>query len=220
MIAADHPPADAVAAPARWQFSTRSLLWLTATAGICLAYARLFGEEALLVTAAAPLMALPLGCLAGAVLGRVGPAVYWALVGALLAAVCAVAAPISGGQLYFWPLLGSLVGALVGSRVPPQKRPVGWLAQTIDADWIAVELLAALIVIAVLCFFEPGPEFVVDGGTAVVAAVALAGLIHGIEWLHRHRAAHAIPRDVWAAGLIAAAIAGNLVARALHAGGG
>jgi hypothetical protein len=158
MIAADSPPADALAAPARWQFSTRSLLGLMATTGICLAYARLFGDEALLVTASAPLMALPLGCLAGSVLGRVGPAIYWAVVGALLAAMCAVAAPIAGGQLYFWPLLGSLVGALIGSRVPPQRPPVGWLAQTIDADWIAVHLLAALIVIAVLCFFAPGPS--------------------------------------------------------------
>ena len=215
MIATDNAPADAVPSTARWQFSTRSLLWLMATAGMCLAYARLFGHEALFVMAVTPLIALPLGCLAGAAFGRLGSAVYWALVGASLASACAVAAPIQGTQLYFWPLLGSLVGALVGSRVPPQQRPAGWLAQTIDTDWIVVQLLGALILIALLCFFEPRRESIVDLAVAALAAAALAGLIHCIEWLHRRRPSHGTSREAWAAGMILAVIAGNLAARAL-----
>ena len=48
-------------APASWQFSVSSLLWLMVTAGMCLAYARLYGPPAVTLVLTIPLSAAVIG---------------------------------------------------------------------------------------------------------------------------------------------------------------
>src|SRR5436190_902082 len=103
------------AAPAKWQFGVSSLLWLMATIGMCLAFARPFGMSAMTLVVFAPLFA----ALVGLTLVRRGArqqAIYWAVVCATLGALCVIPARLDLTTFLFWPFLGAVAGAYCGAR--------------------------------------------------------------------------------------------------------
>jgi hypothetical protein len=191
---------------AAWQFRISSLLWLTFTAAMTLAYARLFGNRAMLVMTVTPLVALAIGGGMGSFSGRIIDAVYWATVGAVLGATCVVAAPVNELTLCFWPLLGAITGGYTGAIQP-------------KVTFITLLKSVAVSVVLIGLFHQPfgmgGNEFLLTDLTMVpVVAVGLAGLVRLVDWL---RATYHTSRDAWAAGLVVAVISGNLWA-ALVAG--
>jgi hypothetical protein len=191
--AAQHAPRPAAA----WQFRTRSLLWLTFTAAMTLAYARMFGERAMLVVVVTPLVALCIGAGLGSFTRRMEAAMFWAVVGATAGAICVVAARVSELTLVFWPLLGAIAGGFAGAGRPPLTRSA------------LLRSLAVGCAVAGLFYVLGGHdgEFIVDASIAPVVAAALMVLVRLVDWLHsiRHKS-----RDAWAAGMIFAVIAGNL----------
>ena len=197
MIPATAAPQHAPPRTAAWQFRTRSLLWLTFTAAMTLAYARMFGEQAMLVVALTPLVALCIGAGIGSFTRRIEAAVFWSVVGATAGAICVVAAPVNELTLVFWPLVGAIAGGLAGA----DHSPLTWRS--------LVRSMAAAGVVAGLFYLLGGTrdEFYVDAAFAPLVAVALAALVRLVEWLKalRHKS-----RDAWGAGMIFAVIAGNL----------
>jgi hypothetical protein len=183
-----------------WQFRTSSLLWLTFTAAMTLAYARLFGPRAMGLVIATPLAASLLGATIGWRAGRVADAIYWAVIGATLGAVSTAGAPISPATSLFWPFLGAVVGGATGAYRPSVS----------SREWI----ISIALGLAAWAIFGPKPmgfwsenEFSVDLSIAPVIAVGLAYLIRMIDGL---QARYGTSRDAWAAGLVFAVIAGNL----------
>jgi hypothetical protein len=197
MIARESFSADA-AVPARWQFSVSSLLWLTVTAAMCLAYARPFGVEAMSLVVVAPLAAAIVGlCFLPA--GRVELAVYWAVVGAMLGALCVIPAHVNPLTFVFWPAVGALAGAYCGT----------WLPRVTWRGWLAALFLGALFFMRFQTPFGMGGdnEFLADLAFSPLVCVSLAVLIRVVEWL---RTKYHTSRDLWAAGLVFAVIAGNV----------
>src|SRR6478672_13473667 len=87
--------------PAKWQFGVSSLLWLMATIGMCLAFARPFGMSAVMLVIFAPLGAV----LAGLAFGKPGvrqQAIYWAVVCSALGAISVVPVRLDLLTFVFW----------------------------------------------------------------------------------------------------------------------
>lgn len=191
------PEAARLPHPGAWQFRTSSLLWLTFTAAMTLAYAREFGERAMLVVALTPLLALAIGAGLGSFTRRASLAMFWAVVGATAGAICVVAAPVSDLTLVFWPLVGAIAGGFAGA----DHSPLTWRA--------LLRSMAVGGVVAGLFYLLGGRqgEFYVDAALAPLVSVALTILVRLVDWLQsiRHKS-----RDAWAAGMIFAVIAGNL----------
>jgi len=194
-------PRTAIAhAPARpaWQFRTSSLLWLTFTAAMALAYARVFGDRALLVMVLTPVVALPIGAGIGSFTCRTVDAMYWATIGAMLGSVCVVAAPVNELTLCFWPLLGAIVGGYSGATQP----------KVTFFTFLKSAVVGVVLIWAFQAPFGMGDdEFLADLAFAPVVAVGFTGLVGLVDWL---RATYRTSRDAWAAGLVFAVIAGNL----------
>lgn len=191
---------DLPAAPTRltWQFRTSSLLWLTFTAAMTLAYARLFGLQAMGLVALTPIAAAVIGAAVGWRAGRMIDAIYWAAISSTLGAVSVIAAPIGGLTFVFWPLLGALVGGYAGAYRPL----VTW------RSWLAsVALGAGIWMVLVPKSIWSYPDLEVDLAIAPIIAVGLAFLIRVIDGL---QVRYQTSRDAWAAGLVFAVIAGNL----------
>jgi hypothetical protein len=182
-----------------WQFRTSSLLWLTLTAAMVMGYARSFGTGALFIVLAAPTLAAIVGAGVGAFTGRLPQAIYWAVVGATLGAICVVAAPdVNLAVACFWPILGAAVGAFAGAIQPRITSPA--LAG------------AALLCVALWAIMRwplnlAANTISVDLAIAPLVAAGLAALVRLVEWLQARRRTS---REVWAAGMIFAVIAGNL----------
>jgi hypothetical protein len=180
-----------------WQFRTRSLLWLTFSAAMVLAYARVFGERATQVIALTPLLGVGIGAGVGAFTHRIAAAIYWSIIGGLAGAICVVAAPVGDLTLLFWPVVGAVAGGTAGSA----RSPATWVLMLVAA--IAGGAVAGV-------FYLMGGarnEFFVDLLLAPLVAAGLALVVRLVDWLHRlHRAS----RDAWAAGLLFAVIAANL----------
>jgi hypothetical protein len=199
VTAEQHAPRSTAIQPAgAWQFRTSSLLWLTFTAAMTLAYARTFGEQAVLVVALTPLLALAIGAGIGSFTRRASLAMFWAVVGATAGAICVVAAPVNNNlTLVFWPLVGAIAGGFAGA----DHSPLTWRA--------LLRSMAVGGVVAGLFYLLGGRqgEFYVDAAFAPLVSVALAILVRLVDWLQsiRHKS-----RDAWAAGMIFAVIAGNL----------
>lgn len=182
-----------------WQFRTSSLLWLTLTAAMVMGYARSFGQGALFIVLAAPILAAVVGASVGAFMGRLPQAIYWAVVGATLGAICVVGAPdVKLAVACFWPILGAAVGALAGSIQP-----------RITLTGLAGAALLCMGLWAVLRWpLDLASNTIsVDLAIAPLVAAALAALVRLVEWLQARRRTS---REVWAAGMIFAVIAGNL----------
>jgi hypothetical protein len=128
------------------------------------------------------------------------------MVGATLASVCSIAAPIDGADLYFWPIIGGFAGALAGGALPVSRS--GTILVAVMAA--AVSGLAGIIWWAGRGY--RGCDATIDMLVATAAAPALAGVVYSIEWLRSRRTNHPTSRDAWATGLVLAVIAGNLVA--------
>ncbi len=179
-VAPQHaPPAARSSCAGGWQFQTRSLLWLTFTAAMTLAYARVFGEQAMLVIALTPLVALCIGAGLGSFTRRISGAMFWAVVGATGGAICVVAAPVSELTLVFWPLLGAISGGLAGA----DQSPLTWRS--------LLRSMAVGGVVAGLFYLLGGAqgEFYVDAAFAPLVAAALATLVRLVDWLQsiRHK---------------------------------
>ena len=181
-----------------WQFSTSSLLWLTFTAAMTLAYARLFGSWAMGLVLIAPLAAVGIGCWFGVMLGRTQDAIYWAVVGSLLGSTFAVQPQVQGVMFYTWPLLFAVVGAFAATQ--PTANRFRLIAQCAAAGLLTVWLIQSTR----LGMSTDGWVDVACGG---IAGAAMSGLVGLVDWL---RATYRTSRDAWAAGLIFAVIAGNL----------
>ena len=181
-----------------WQFRTSSLLWLTFTAAMTLAYARLFGPWAMGLVLAVPLAAAVIGVWFGLMLGRWQDAVYWAVVGGLLGSTFAVQPQVQGLMFYVWPLLFAIVGAFAATQ--PASRSLLLVAGCSAAGLIAVFLATATQLSTQL-------DGYVDIACGAIAGAAMSGLVLLVDWL---RATYRSSRDAWAAGLVFAAIAGNL----------
>src|SRR6267142_625135 len=166
MIARDVSIQDA-AAPSKWQFGVSSLLWLMATGGMCLAYARPFGPPAMTLVLVAPIGAVAVGSCFAAWYGS-GAAIYWAVVAALLGCVCVIPAHLSPLTFTFWPCVGSVAGAYCGARRP-------------QITTRAVLAALAIPVASVGLFMSPlqmdDKEFLLDAAGAPVVCLALAVLI-------------------------------------------
>jgi hypothetical protein len=180
-----------------WQFRSRSLLWLTFTAAMALAYGRLFGQQAVETLAITPIVAAIIGAGLGSFTRRMAPAIYWAIIGGMAGAICVVAAPEENIPQLFWPIVGAVAGGLASST--PSRT-----------TWICV-LQAAVAGAVVAALFKlwgaNGHGFIVDGYLAPFVAAALAIVVRLVDWLHfTHRAS----RDAWAAGLLFAVIAANI----------
>jgi hypothetical protein len=193
-----HAPREPRSLPeqAPWQFRTRSLLWLTFTAAMTLAYGRLFGQQAVETLAITPILAAVIGAGFGSFTRRLAPAIYWAIIGGMAGAVCVVAAPVADLTLIFWPAVGAVAGGYAGSIKPPLT------------GLLVLQVAAAGGAIAII-FFMWGArgELYVDLLVAPFIAAALALVVRLVDWLHRvHRAS----RDAWAAGLLFAVIAASL----------
>ena len=186
--------------PARpvWQFRTSSLLWLTFTAAMTLAFARLFGPWATILAMLTPAVAAVIGAGVGAMKGRVVDGAYWATIGATLGTVCIIAAP----QPHWWMVLWSLLGAVVGGA-----------AAVFQLRITIVELITAGVISAILWGLATTPpgvpiaEFTLDLALAPLIAVGFAFLVTLVD---RLQATYRTSRDAWAAGLVFAVIAGNL----------
>jgi hypothetical protein len=177
---------------------------VTFTAAMVLAYARVFGQDAMLIVLAAPALAAAIGAGVGAFTGRMSQTIYWAVVGATLGAVCVVAAPFANpAVVWFWPLLGAVVGAFAGACQPRITWP---------------GLAATALACAALGTMLRGPFGLaantvwVDLAIAPLVAAGLAALVRLVDWLQSRRRTS---REVWAAGIIFAVIAGNLWTAAL-----
>ncbi|MCI0357436.1 MAG: hypothetical protein L0211_03000 [Planctomycetaceae bacterium] len=193
-------PTRVLAHPAgqHWQFRTSSLLWLTFTAAMTLAYARLYGPWAMGLVLAAPLAAVAIGSWFGLMLGRMQDAVYWAVVGSLLGSAFAVQPQVQGLMFYIWPLLFSVVGAFAAT-------------QSASVRFRLIPLCAAAGLLTVWLVYATRLATNTDGWVDIVcgglAGAAMSGLVGLVDWL---QATYRTPRDAWAAGLVFAVIAGNL----------
>ena len=170
------------------------------TAAMILAYARLFGERAIVVVALTPLLAAAIGAGLGSFTRRVGPAMFWAVIGATAGAICVVAARVSDLTLVFWPLLGAIAGGIAGADQPR----LSW--RSLLRSLALGGVVAALFSLLGGQWFG-GSDFYADAAFAPLVTVALTVLVIFVEWLHsiRHKS-----RDAWAAGMLLAVIAGNL----------
>jgi len=188
------------AAPARqsWQFRTSSLLWLTFTSAMVLAYARIYGPWAMWLVLAAPLAAVAIGGWFGFLLGRIQEAMYWAVVGSLLGSTFAVQPQVQGLMFYVWPLLFGVVGALAATQ--PTASRLRLIPQCAAAGLVTVWLIYATRLSTSL-------DGWVDIACGGLAGAAMAGLVGLVDWL---QTTYRTSRDAWAAGLIFAVIAGNL----------
>ncbi len=182
----------------KWQFRTSSLLWLTFTAAMTLAYARLFGLWAMGLVLIAPLAAAAIGCWFGVMLERTQDAIYWAVVGSLLGSTFAVQPQVRGVMFYVWPLLFAVVGAFAATQSTANRFRL--IPQCAAAGLFSVWLIQATR----LGTSTDGWVDVVCGG---IAGAAMSGLVGLVDWL---RATYRTSRDAWAAGLVFAVIAGNL----------
>ena len=183
------------AARPRWQFRTSSLLWLTFTAAMALAYARLFGAWAILATLATPPLAAALGLAIGAGRSRALDSAYWAVIGATLGTICVVAAPQPQWWMALWPAVGASAGSVAG-------------AGRLQVTFVKLLLAAAMSGLLWYLLQTPAsPEYALDLAIVPAVAVSFMGLVEIVNWL---RTKHRTSRDAWAAGLIFAVIAGNL----------
>lgn len=193
--------------PQRWQFNIRSLLWLTFIAAMFLGYVRLMDPEGLPVVVLMPLIAAVMGMGLGSLTGRRQTGAYWAAIGTVLGVICVMAVRLPQLTFWFWPLLGAIAGGYAGAYRP---------AFNLRTLAIAVAIGVGLFVI----FFAPlgrgASELLVDLVCAPVVCEGLIGLVALVEWLHER---YRTPRDLWAAGLVFAVIAGNLVAGAISRAG-
>jgi hypothetical protein len=194
-----HAPREPRSLPeqAPWQFRTRSLLWLTFTAAMTLAYGRLFGQQAAETLAVTPILAAVIGAGLGSFTRRLAPAIYWAIIGGMAGAICVVAIPVENVVRVFWPLVGAVSGGYAGAVRPPiTGRRV-------------LEVAAAALLVSLLFLRYPARsgELYVDLLFAPAIAAALAIVVRLVDWLHH---AHRASRDAWAAGLLFAVIAANL----------
>jgi len=204
MIARVAPMQDA-GSPSKWQFGVSSLLWLMATIGMCLAFARPFGMSAMTLVLVAPLFAI----LVGSLLARGGgrqQAIYWAVVCATLGALCVIPARVDPLTFVFWPFIGAIAGAYCGARLP--RVTVGVTSKAIFVGFLFVGLYS-------LPLRTSRYEFLLDLACAPAVCLSLSVLIRTIEWL---RTKYGTPREIWAAGLIFAVIMGNLAAAAMTGG--
>jgi hypothetical protein len=181
----------------RWQFRTRSLLWLMFTAAMTLAYARVFGERATFVIVLTPLVALVVGASLGTFTHRMAPAIYWAIVGGMAGAICVVAAmPLGTSLLLLWPIVGAVAGGFAGASKPP-----------LTALRVLQTAVAGGGVAAAVFLFGGSTEILVDLAFAPFVAAGLAIVVRLVDSLHH---VHRSSRDAWAAGLLFAVIAANL----------
>jgi len=182
----------------RWQFRTRSLLWLTFTAALTLAYARLFGPWAIALVLLAPLWAVCIGCWFGLMLGRTPDAIYWSVLGSLLGSTFAVQPQVQGVMFYVWPLLFAVVGAFTATGCTVSRL---WL--------VPLCAMAGLIAVATvqIVYGTGSTDRWVDVFCGGLAGASMSGLVAVVDWL---RTTYRTSRDAWAAGLVFAVIAGNL----------
>lgn len=180
-----------------WQFRTRSLLWLTFTAAMALAYGRLFGQRAVETLAITPIVAVVIGAGLGSFTRRMAPAIYWAIIGGMAGAICVVAAETGEALRIFWPLIGAVAGGLAGATRPPITG-----ARVFEVS-AAAFLISTLFALSGAAF----GDFYIDLMIAPAIAAAMAVVVRLVDWLHfTHRAS----RDAWAAGLLFAVIAANV----------
>jgi hypothetical protein len=188
----------------KWQFGVSSLLWLMATIGMCLAFARPFGNDAVALVLVAPVFAV----IVGLALSRPGvrqQAVYWAVVCSALGSICVIPVRLDHVIFVFWPVVGAVAGAYSGARLPRVTAGTLCVAVLFGSLFIAINFLPDF----------PRHEFLLDLAGAPMVCVGLAVLIRTIEWL---RVRYHTPREIWAAGLVFAVIAGQLAAAAVSGG--
>jgi hypothetical protein len=154
----------------------------------------------------------PLGAvLAGLALGKPGvrqQAIYWAVVCSALGAISVVPVRLDLLTFVFWPMAGAVAGAYCGARL----SKVSFSFRT----GVAAVIIGWLIYMPLRVPFGMGDnEFAFDLAIAPIICVGLSGLIHLIEWL---RVQYGTPREIWAAGLVFAVIAGHLAAAAMNSG--
>ena len=189
------------------QFSLSSLLWLTATVGMVLAYLRAFEAGETLRGVVAVGVGLLVGALAAAMTRRTADALYWAVLGALAAFLCAAGYDVIHPSFrYGWMFVGAVAGA--GGGVTAPGRPL---------RSILVGGMGGGVVLGTFALALPGltGAALVEVGCAVISGALLGAVIEVICWVESRRR---IPRYVTAAGLMFAVIAGNVAAKFLIPG--
>ena len=183
----------------RFQFTIRSLMWLTITVGMVLAFVRPANQRLLPIALGAALAGVVLGALAGWRFHRVGESIYWSLLSMSLAAICIAGQPHLGTvgmvQLIGWPLVGALAGAFAGAL------PTAWIRRKLAAC-----IAAGVLPLVALTSVRPTLEQWGDVALAVVVSAVLALLSEVFAWA---RARYRTSYGAWAASLVLAVILGN-----------
>jgi hypothetical protein len=191
------------------QFTLVTLLWLTLTIAIALAYLRSFGERACVAGVIAVGLSLGIGALIGGLVRRPVSAVYWSLLEGFFAYLCTqgVAIPHWSGH-FAWACAGAAAGACAG--VIKGERP---LLRMLVGGVAGGAAMAPYVAGYLYWTGESLPDLLV----APVSGALLAAVIEACLWVER-RWPLKQARNLFAASLMLLVIAANMVAPRLIVG--
>jgi len=191
------PNAEQLTSAPPWQFGISSLLWLTVSVAMVLGYLRSLDAQVALSFLSLMVVALCAGLVIGPIRRRTIDGIYWALLGMLSTALCAVTFWREiGSMVLVWGYVGMAAGAMAGSW-PPGGRVLKFIGCSLTG--------VGVMGIAVLMGHVMEPA--IDIPCAALAGVILAIMSDVVTWLHGR---YHTPREAWAAALIFAVIVGNL----------
>lgn len=197
------PECESQTAQRPMQFDMQSLFWLMVTSGIALVQLRPAGQQAVVEAAAVIAIAAALGVIIGTMQNRIGPLVYWSVLGAAFAFISTATVHLAHWTTpYAWAGLGMITGCAVASFV--QSR--WWHCM------LAGGLAAAVVMGLYTAFlgrltgqwewFDLACSAPIGAGFGLLAAL--------LSRLHRHSA---LRYDATATALMAAIVAGNYLSR-------
>lgn len=185
------------------QFDMQSLLWLVATISIALVYLRSSGQRAALEAVVIITLAAAVAVLVGTMQGKIGPVLYWSVLGAAFAFVSTAHGGLAHWTTPFaWAGVGMVTGCTAGS-----------LSDTHWPRCVAGSGLAAGVVMSIYCafLFRFTGEF--DWFDLAMSAPigAFFGLLVAI--LRQVQRRSMLRYDALATLLMAAIVAGNYLSR-------
>lgn len=179
-----------------YQFTIRSLLWVMLTAAMVLAYVRPAAERLMSISLVCSLAGVMLAIILGWAAGRIGQAIYWALLTLTLAMICLAGQPnVSADQVDAWSFLAIVIGAGAGASKTGNlhiKLPISAVVGT--------------LVMLVMVGRRLDLEDLGDVALALIVSCLVPILADLFVWARqRYRTSH----GAWAAALVVALILGN-----------
>jgi hypothetical protein len=185
----------------RPQFGISAMLWTTFAVALALGYLRQVASPNMIGSAAIVMAtAVVVGGLIGWPVGRIGDAMYWAVVIAAAAFLSVAGDPAAPAIFrYAWSMVGIMAGAACGAVAPRQL----WRRIFFGAVAGGVGMAACSMAMPVHDL-----EWAFDLICAPIVGGLVALLIELILWLERERYS---PRYITASWLLCAVIVGNLL---------